>query len=687
MRPRTTGPAAAPGQSPAPAQPVAPPLDPAHPVAAHAPTRVAPPHPVAAHDPPHPAPAHLVPAQRSPAGSPGPRIGDVLLERGLVDAETLDQALAIARETGARLGEILVAIGAVEPQTLTSALADQWGLPRVLTGAYPADPTVLDVDVQAVLRDGWCPLAREADGSVLVAFTDYPAPPLVASIEETLGAVVRPAIADPYGFQQAVLARFGADLTDRAAHGLWARSPDQSARTVLVPWQKRVGIALAVAFLVAAVLAPRAVAVGCSVVVGLAFLVGVAFKFWASLSGSRAPARSGADASALADLQDNELPRYTVLVPVYREANIVAQLIRNLGDLDYPTHKLEVLVLVEEDDDETRAAALAADPPAHFRFITVPHGQPKTKPKACNVGLEFATGELLVIYDAEDRPDPDQLKKAYLAFRDAGPDLVCVQAALNYFNADENALTRMFTLEYSFWFDYMLPGLERAGLPIPLGGTSNHFRITGLRRLGGWDPFNVTEDADLGIRASAEGMRVGVIDSTTYEEANNAYANFVRQRSRWIKGYMQTTLVHLRNPVALLRVAGARQTLAFLLLVAGTPATFLAVPVLYAMSLVSVLLDPGTVAALFPGWVLWLSLLNLGVGSALMIYVSMMGAFKRQRYDLVVWGLLNPVYWLLHSVAAYKALWQLAVKPHYWEKTDHGLTGVSRDSHAGPPAS
>ena len=172
-------------------------------------------------------------------------------------------------------------------------------------------------------------------------------------------------------------------------------------------------------------------------------------------------------------------------------------------------------------------------------------------------------------------------------------------------------------------------------------------------------------------------MRVGVIDSTTYEEANTSYPNFVRQRSRWIKGYMQTTLVHLRNPFRLFRVAGLRQTLSFLFLVGGTPATFLAVPLLYGVFLASLFLDPQQLAFLFPGWVLWLSMFNLGVGSALMIYVSMMGAFKRRRYRLVIWGVANPAYWVLHSVAAYKGLWQLITKPHYWEKTAHGLTGVS----------
>lgn len=615
------------------------------------------------------------------------RVGDYLAERGLVERQVLDAAAEMAQRSGAQIGEVLVAIGAVDSRSLTRALADLWGMPfvetaRTATALGEADLAV--ADVETVLRQGWLPLEQRADGSRVVAVIDEPDHVQREAIRAALGAEPFLVLADRWEFHQTVLDLYGPQLRERASLGLWGRSPAQSARTVLVPWQR---VALVVALVLVALTAwasPRAVVVTLSLLVGVAFLIGTGFKFWASIRGARMERVSRSDPAQLAALRDDELPRYTVLVPVYKEANIVAHLIDNLGALDYPAHKLEVLILVEEDDAETRAAAEAANPPSHFRFITVPAGAPQTKPKACNVGLEFATGELLVIYDAEDQPEPDQLKKAVLAFREAGEELVCVQAALNYFNAEENPLTRMFTLEYSFWFDYMLPGLEYNRLAIPLGGTSNHFRVSGLRRLGGWDPFNVTEDADLGIRASAEGLRVGVIDSTTYEEANTSYPNFVRQRSRWIKGYMQTTLVHLRQPFRLIRVAGLRQTLSFLFLVGGTPATFLAVPLLYAVFLASLFLDPQQLDFLFPGWVLWLSLFNLGVGSALMIYVSMMGAFKRRRYRLVLWGLANPFYWLLHSVAAYKALWQLITKPHYWEKTAHGLTGVTAHSPAGP---
>jgi cellulose synthase/poly-beta-1,6-N-acetylglucosamine synthase-like glycosyltransferase len=356
---------------------------------------------------------------------------------------------------------------------------------------------------------------------------------------------------------------------------------------------------------------------------------------------------------------------------------VAGDLIENLSRLNYPADKLDILLLLEEDDTETIEALQAARPPQTMTIIRVPEGSPQTKPKACNVGLFFACGDLLVIYDAEDKPDPDQLKKAVIAFAHGDERLVCVQAALNYWNIWENVQTRMFTVEYSYWFDYMLPGLDQLGQPIPLGGTSNHFKTDGLRKLGGWDPFNVTEDADLGIRATALGYTVGVVNSTTYEEANRALGNWVRQRSRWIKGYMQTTLVHTRYPVALARTAGLRAGLGFLLLIAGTPITFLFVLPMYAVFLATLFVPSHVFLDLFPGWVLWVSLVNLIVGNVLMIYVCMMGAFKRGHYRLVLWALLSPVYWILHSVAAYKALWQLMTRPYYWEKTAHGISSLA----------
>jgi cellulose synthase/poly-beta-1,6-N-acetylglucosamine synthase-like glycosyltransferase len=602
-------------------------------------------------------------------------LGTSLVQRGLIDEEQLRWALAVQQRTGSRLGSILIASGLVRRLDVYHVLSEMWQCPFVDLTTEPIDLNlVVAMDPRRLTSELWMPIRRLGDGSMIVATAEPPTSERATALANALQAPVRLVVTTDWDIRKCVSRLFADQILDEAVLGLWQRDESHSARKVLNNAQRVVVIGFLVVIAEGFLLAPVGTAVVISGTVGLGFLVSVFFKFAICMFGSRYEYAESVTHDEVAALRDDELPLYTILVPAYREANVVGALIANLSKLDYPPEKVEILLLLEADDDETRQAAMAARPPDNVTIVTVPPGQPQTKPKACNVGLFLARGEFLVIYDAEDRPETEQLKAALVAFRRADEKQVCVQAALNYFNAEENALTRMFTLEYSFWFDYMLPGLEALELPIPLGGTSNHFRTEALRRLGGWDPFNVTEDADLGIRSAALGETVGVISSTTFEEANSEYPSFVRQRSRWIKGYLQTTLVHLRSPIELVRRTGWTKALGFALLVGGTPLSFLCVPPLYLLFAITMIIGPKQIAPYFPGWVLWVSIACLIVGNAMMIYVSMMGVFKRKRYGLVLWALLNPLYWLLHSLAAYKALWQLIVKPHYWEKTEHGLT-------------
>jgi cellulose synthase/poly-beta-1,6-N-acetylglucosamine synthase-like glycosyltransferase len=287
-----------------------------------------------------------------------------------------------------------------------------------------------------------------------------------------------------------------------------------------------------------------------------------------------------------------------------------------------------------------------------------------------------ATGDYLVIFDAEDIPDPLQLKKAVLTFADHDADLACVQAKLNYYNTQQNLLTRWFTVEYSQWFDLMLPGMQQTKLPLPLGGTSNHFRTSLLRRLGAWDPFNVTEDCDLGLRLARSGMTTTVLDSTTYEEANSQLKNWTRQRSRWIKGYLQTYLVHMRQPLSYFRRGRLRQFLGLQLLIGGKTLVLFVNPVLWALLTVYILFRPtvaGLYHTLFPTPVLYMGLVSLVFGNFLYTYSHLLGCLKRRQFGLVKWALSMPIYWLMMSRAALLALYQLMFNPHYWEKTTHGL--------------
>lgn len=416
------------------------------------------------------------------------------------------------------------------------------------------------------------------------------------------------------------------------------------------------------------------------------FLFSIVFKLYIALKGSKYELFEVVTKEEVKAVKNDTLPVYTILLPVYKEDKLIRKLIWNLRSLDYPRGKLDVKLLIEEDDDKTLNAVRNLDFPANFETIVVPFHMPKTKPKACNYGLFFCKGIYLTIYDAEDVPDSDQLKKVVSLFRKLPKDYVVLQGALNYFNKNENLLTRMFTLEYSYWFDYMLPGLQSLDVPIPLGGTSNHFKLDKLKELGGWDPFNVTEDADLGVRVFEKRYKVGVVNSTTLEEANNEPFNWIRQRSRWIKGYMQTLLVHMRNPVRLVNKIGWRGFFGFNFFVGFTPITFLLYPVLLGFYIIYIIFDLQTVRVLFPDWVLYISIFNFVAGNTLMIYVNMLAVFKRRFYELILFALVNPFYWLMHSIAAYKGLWQLIYKPFYWEKTNHGLTKMSHSSSAAAAA-
>jgi hypothetical protein len=473
----------------------------------------------------------------------------------------------------------------------------------------------------------------------------------------------------------------GQKYVKSAVFELLNRDPDSSALTTFTMPQLIFTFGILALVIIGGIISFVNTSIIINVVLSTFFLVTIMFKLFLALVGSRFELHQAVTKQEVREIVDDELPIYTILLPVYKEDRLIKKLLWNLQSIDYPRERLDIKLLIEEDDDKTLNAVRNLDFPAVFEVIVVPFHMPKTKPKACNYGLHFSRGKYLTIYDAEDVPDTDQLKKVVALFGKLPNNYICIQSALNYFNRNENFLTRMFTLEYSYWFDYMLPGLDTFDIPIPLGGTSNHFKFEYLIELGGWDPFNVTEDADLGVRAYDKGYKVAIINSTTYEEANNEMFNWVRQRSRWIKGYMQTHLVHMRNPVKLWKKLGWRGFLGFNFFIGATPITFLVYPLLLAIFLCYVMFDLTSIRSFFPDWVLFMSIINLMVGNILMIYVNMMAVFKRRYYELILFAIANPVYWLLHSWAAYKGLYQLIVKPFYWEKTTHGLSKVNNQTN------
>jgi glycosyltransferase XagB len=657
-----------------------------------------------------------------------PRLGRILREMGAATEDDILVALDEQARTGGRLGELLVARGAIESRDLTGALARQLGMATVDDRDRPIALLAPDEARR------WRAVALEPGrDSHAVAVSD-PGVEAMEPVRRRLGRSITVKLADDATLDALLGNLYGRSDVAGATHELRERRPELSAyRTRLSRTQASVAAAIAVLTLVGLVLdAMLTVRIWTAAAITFYVLsvgarVYLAHRGWKSSARSSpatprwfcvtlCPVRSrprcstdgpdapslerrerdvdaftrpqqdhtdivvtfrrdpGGDPDGVGFLDERELPTYTLLIPLYREKpGTVHALFQALARIDYPQHKLDGLLLLEVDDDETQDAVDSADRPAWLRVLRIPAGAPKTKPRALTYGLRYARGALVTIYDAEDAPDPDQLKQAVRSFADGDPSLACLQAKLAYYNPRQNLLTRWFTLEYDAWFNVLLPGLHWVGAPIPLGGTSNHFRTDSLRECLGWDPYNVTEDADLGVRLARLGLTTAMLGSTTREEAISNVPGWLRQRSRWTKGYMQTVLVHTRRPLRLYRDLGLMGVLAFLLTVGATIATALISPLFWALTLQWVAAQPAWIADAFPAPIYYPALVMLVFGNFLLVLLTLWGAVGRGNDDLAPHALLMPLYWLLNSIAAYMALVELLLRPHHWHKTEHGL--------------
>jgi len=412
---------------------------------------------------------------------------------------------------------------------------------------------------------------------------------------------------------------------------------------------------------------------------------GIVLAFWfllftsLRLAGSFAPRKRR---KSLPRLRDDQLPVYTIVAALYREAKSVRALMRSIDALDYPREKLDIKLVIEPNDLQTRAAISKLGALPHVQILIAPHIGPRTKPKALNYALQFARGTFITVFDAEDRPEPSQLRKALDTFRSHDEDVACVQASLCIDNTSDSWLARMFTAEYAGQFDVFLQGFSAFEMPLPLGGSSNHFRTSMLRAAGGWDSYNVTEDADLGFRLARFGYRSVMFLSTTYEEAPARFGAWLRQRSRWMKGWMQTWSVHMRSPLQLWRDTGARGFFTLNIIVGGNVLTALAHPVLLgdvALQSIMAIFDSDTPSFLqsqFAG----LHIATIVAGYLSTVVVGLLGLSRRGLLHEAWVLVLTPIYWIFLSLAAWRALIQLLNEPYRWEKTEHGLARSSRVS-------
>ena len=598
------------------------------------------------------------------------RLGERLVAENIITQKQLDEALEIQQQSGGQIGEILFRMGACNGLRLHQQLAAQQELPFADLLRQPPEASLLDENsLEEYLGLEVVPWQRDP-------FTDevtIATPRADAQVQNWAARYFlrhRFAVTSQRDIHRSLAECFREVFARLSQEQLLKLFPEQSARATLAFRQRFwLGTVFGI-FLASVYFHPAAALAYTLLITNLLYLATLGFKTMIFVQGMKDKETLWQEPEI--KIPDKDLSVYTVLIPLYREVNVLPQMIEAMRKMDYPKQKLDIKLVLEADDALTIAAAKKMQPEGMFEIILVPPSQPRTKPKACNYALRFARGEFVTIYDAEDLPDPQQLRRVVARFRAEPEDVVCVQCRLNYYNRDRNLLTRLFSIEYASWFDFMLPGLEALKLPIPLGGTSNHIARERLMQLGEWDPYNVTEDADLGVRLAVAKYRTLTSYSLTMEEAPSSLWAWMKQRSRWVKGYMQTWLVHMRRPVKLYQKLGSRGFWGFQLFIGGPCFVFLSSPILLSVSLLWGLGLIHPHHPLMPTAIIS-SLMVLGYG-VVMHYV-----FARKVVQESSWPKMHaamvvfPFYWILHSLASFRGLWQLITRPHYWDKTEHGV--------------
>lgn len=579
----------------------------------------------------------------------------------IIDAAVLEAAARRALRLGVGGDEVLRCAGILTPDEIAAGIAEKLGIAvDSLDRSY--SPFSLDAARTGVLSHGErgrTSFTVAARGTGIRRLTEW------IAANPHARDILR--IVAPERLAEHVRTIAARELAHEAVEGLRTRHPDLSAkRKGFVPLHA-LAIALCAVSAGAAFLIPDAGTIAAEYFLAFCFIA------WTCLRGAACavPRPSG----RRAEIPERFLPIYTIIVPLRHEAAVAAKLVGALKRIRYPREKLDIKILLEEDDHETRAAIAALKLHAPFEIIAPPKTGPQTKPKALAAALPFARGSFVTIYDAEDEPEPDQLRKAVAAFMAGPSDLACVQAKLAIFNPTDGWFSRQFAAEYAGQFEVFLPALARLGLPLPLGGTSNHFVTQILREVGGWDPYNVTEDADLGMRLARFGYRSETIDSTTWEEAPVNRGQWIRQRTRWMKGWMQTWIVHMRYPLRLWRDLGPRGFFSLQLLIGGSLLSALVHPVF--MVLVA---GDAISGELFAHGETIEHSLRKGLAIAVLVtgYLSTallgIAGLKRRGMLGLAWVLATvPLYWLFLSAAAWRATWHLIVARYQWEKTEHGL--------------
>lgn len=584
----------------------------------------------------------------------------------------LAAAEARALEFGIGAERVLIAARTLTEDAYVVALAASLRLPfESLEYASRTDCPLTDEQISHADRVGLLPLIIDSRPVWIIAPVTHDARRVVALARSRPELAAHIRLTSAQRMRRFVTSRATQALGEHAAETLRATRPLLSAGARGVP-RGLTWIGVIAVLTGAAMIVPKVLAAAVSIALALVFLSWTGLRLIGAATAWRQRRRLR--------ISPQQLPVYSIIVALYDEASAVEGLVDALRRLDYPPEKLQVILVLEPHDSVTRRALDELNLGAPFEVLIAAQAGPRTKPKALNTALAFVRGEFTAVFDAEDRPARDQLHRALDIFFTEDDMTACVQARLTIDNTGDSWLARLFTAEYAGLFDVLLPGLSERRLPLPLGGSSNHFRTITLRDVEAWDPYNVTEDADLGMRLARFGFATAVITSTTYEEAPARLGPWIRQRTRWFKGWMQTWGVHMREPVKLARELGFAGFVTFQLVVGGTVLAALVNPIfiaLLAYSLAAGRLWPAVadlggamLAALWGG--------TLVAGYLASAMLGLIGLARRRllRHAWVL--LLMPVHWLLLSAAAWRALYQLVRDPFGWEKTAHGLARTSR---------
>ena len=593
----------------------------------------------------------------------GVALAATLLQRGAVSADELVHALAEQGRTAGRLTDLLRARGLLGERDLLDILAQHWGIGTIDLDATLPDPRLIDaIGASDCLRHGLVPWRRVGDVTVVALSRPEEFRHLRPMLEARLGPISM-ALAPAQAIARAVHRWRGPTLARQAEDRVPAA---ESCRSWPGLHRSPAAWAIAAVMLGLVLVSPLGLALAILLLAVVSLAALVVLKVAALCAAMRRQQGVPAPSTNLIP------PLITLIVALYREHDIAPRLVRRLSRLDYPSDRLDVILAVEADDQTTLDALHSGELPPWMRVVIVPEGAVKTKPRALNHALDYARGSIVGIYDAEDAPDPGQLRHVAARFQQAGPEVACLQGILDYYNPRTNWLSRCFTIEYAGWFRLILPGIARLGLVVPLGGTTLFLRRDVLESLGGWDAYNVTEDADLGIRLARHGYRTELVETVTAEEANCRALPWIRQRSRWIKGYMMTWAVHMRNPQQLWRQLGPRAFLGFQVMFLGSIAQVLLAPFILSFLVVPFGL-PHPVYDALPTSLVFAMAAVFVLSEIGNLAVGVIG-LKRSGHALSAWWVPTlKLYYPLASLAAYKALAELITRPFFWDKTAHGL--------------